>query len=334
MDENLIGYLLHALDSDEEQQVETYLREHPEAEARLNRLRQALAPLASDEGEIEPPPGLAVRTIGRVAEYRCRPLPRAPEESIIRTFPQTRSWWRRADVAVAASILLCAALITFPALNTIRMRHDRLACENNLRIIGAALRQYTDRTDAQRFPDVSRAYDGVPAAGIASGPARNSASAAGLFLPMLVQAGDLTPQQVASLRCPGTGQASRFVFHNLAELRQMTAAEFEKHASELSPYAYTLGFRDQGQVRGLTRDDGLLPIAGDCAQVGPDGQLLPGNSLNHGGQGQNVLFTDGHVEWFPDRILNDDDFFINRANQLEAGLCAEDYVLGPSAAHP
>lgn len=328
MDENLIGYLLHALDCDEVRQVEAYLRDHPEAEARLNRFRQALALLEADRDGIEPPPGLAVRTVARVAEYRCRPLPRAPEESIIRTFPQSRSWWRRADVAVAAGILLCAALLTFPALNTIRMRHDRLACENNLRTIGDALRQYTDRTDAQRFPDVSHAYDNLP------GTARNNAPAAGLFIPMLVHAGDLSPQQVVSLRCPGMGQASTFVFHDLDDLRQMTLEQFQQHAAELAPYAYTLGFRDQGQVRGLTREDGVLPIAADCAQLGPEGELLPGNSLNHGGEGQNVLFTDGHVQWFADRICNNDDFFINQANQLEAGLSAEDYVLGPSAAHP
>jgi prepilin-type processing-associated H-X9-DG protein len=329
MDEDLVGYLLDALDPEEERHIQTYLREHPEAEARLRRLRQALAPLATDTEDINPPRDLVVRTIARVAEYRCRPLPRAPEAPIIRPMAPSRSWWRRADVGVAAAILLCAALLVFPAVNTLRMRHNRLVCADNLRTIGQALRQYTDRTDAQRFPDVNRAFGNPP-----GDPNPHDRVAAGLFVPMLVDAGDLTPTQVVSLRCPGTAQSSGFVFHSLSELRQMTSAEFQEHASELAPFAYTLGFLDQGRVRGLTRADGILPIASDSPQLGADGELLPGNSANHGGQGQNVLFTDGHVQWSVTRILNNDDFFINQANQLEAGLHAQDYVLGPSAAQP
>ena len=40
MDENLVGYLLKALETDECLAVETYLDEHPEAQQRLEQLRR------------------------------------------------------------------------------------------------------------------------------------------------------------------------------------------------------------------------------------------------------------------------------------------------------
>jgi len=333
-DPDLIGYLLQTLDPETEQQVDTYLREHPEGQERLTRLRQWLAPLAADADDPEPPADLVVRTIARVAEYRCRPLPRAPEELPARRLAFSRSWWRRADLAVAASILLCAAFLTVPALNMLRARHDRLACENNLRRIGQGLLQYADRTTNNRFPDVTRAFSELPEdqLPVANG---NEPVAAGLFLPMLVQAGTLSQDQVVSLNCPGLGQVPDGGFFDLGKLRQMSPEEFQQHAANLVPsYAYTLGYLSNGQVHGLSRDDGVLPIVSDNPPSSPDNAVLSLNSLNHGNRGQNVLFTDGHVEWCVNRVWNQDDFFINQANRLQAGLSVRDYVLGPSAAQP
>src|SRR5438128_5281975 len=78
MDENLIGYLLNALDSDTRQETEKYLLKNREARERLNRMTEALAPLEADRDAIDPPPGLWARTLARVAEFQCRQLPSAP----------------------------------------------------------------------------------------------------------------------------------------------------------------------------------------------------------------------------------------------------------------
>ena len=74
------------------------------------------------------------------------------------------------------------------------------------------------------------------------------------------------------------------------------------------------------------------PIVADRPPV--EGE--PGNSLNHGGAGQNVLFLDGHVSFVPQRTVGDpdDDIYLNRANQVAAGLDQHDIVLGYSAARP
>src|SRR5579859_6663704 len=98
MDENLVGYLLNSLDPDAQRQVEEYLRAQPDEAAKVERLRQALAPLAAAPA---PPPGLVPDTLARIAEYQCQPLPPAPKP--LPTERQPGDWHlpRRIDVLVA-----------------------------------------------------------------------------------------------------------------------------------------------------------------------------------------------------------------------------------------
>src|SRR5262249_19132549 len=114
LDENLIGYLLKALDDDTTAVVEAQLQSDAETRWRLEQLRSALEPLAADKRDGPLPSGLTVRTLARVAEHCCLHLSKAPA-AICRPAPP-RSWWRRADVVVAASLLLLAAGLGLPAL--------------------------------------------------------------------------------------------------------------------------------------------------------------------------------------------------------------------------
>src|SRR5262249_40315229 len=63
MDDQLVGYLLNALDEDARRQVETYLHASPDARRKLESLRTALSPLESDRAHPAPPAGLAERTV-------------------------------------------------------------------------------------------------------------------------------------------------------------------------------------------------------------------------------------------------------------------------------
>src|SRR5947209_19083538 len=56
MDENLIGYLLNALDPGTRLETEKYLLRNPDARDNLDRLRSALEPLEADRDTIDPPP--------------------------------------------------------------------------------------------------------------------------------------------------------------------------------------------------------------------------------------------------------------------------------------
>src|SRR5262249_10326662 len=123
MDENLVGYLLDALDAEDRRKVESYLRAHPDARKRLARLQQLLHPLEADLPVVDPPPDLWVRTLAQVAEFQCRQLPMAPSGPVSLALPASRGWWR-ADVLVAASLLLCVSALFFSGLNYFRHHHN------------------------------------------------------------------------------------------------------------------------------------------------------------------------------------------------------------------
>jgi prepilin-type processing-associated H-X9-DG protein len=315
--ENLLGYLLNALDETSRREVEAYLAASAEAQGRLEFLRRALEPLAADQEETAPPGDLLYRTLGRVAEYACRrDLPRAPappRDQII-TY---RSPWRRAEVLVAASILIVALGTAVSGLVQLRHSSAFVECKDNLRVFYAALRPY--HVEHKHFPDVT---------------AEAPHNVAGMMVPILVNAGVLDSAHV-SVRCPGNGGASPcpVTYENTKDLSE---DEFSKVAPRLmSWYAYSLGYFDQAGTYHAPhlsgRVDSHIPLMSDRPPFGND----MGNSPNHGGTGQNVLFQDGHVAYLTTRSLGfDEDIFLNQAHEERAGRDVYDGCLGRSAARP
>ncbi len=319
MDENLLGYLLNALDPDESRAVEEYLDANPTARERLEGLRRALEPLAVDQADLEAPPGLVFRTLGRIAEHCCRELPRAPvpaEDPAAATIP----FWRRADVLVAACLLITALGLVVPWALTLSGRSGQVACQKNLSDFYLALKTYSD-THANRFPDVAAA----------SAPRK----VAGLVVPILTDAGALT--RPISVRCPANGEPQPCAWA-LRDLGNMTPQEFERHVPSLvTCYAYSLGHRAEGGANfgprfEADKPNARLPLMADCPPPNP----AVGNSLNHGGRGQNVLFHDGHVEFCTTRTVGvgGDDLFLNRDGKVARGVAWSDSVLGCSSASP
>src|SRR5262249_5725585 len=132
MDDQLVGYLLKALDADEQRSVEARLRQSPEEGRRLELLRRRLDLLASDAVDADPPDGLWVSTLAAVAEYKCRTLPAAPAPAAERVVAG-RTWWRRVDVLVAAALLLVVGGVASTWLVAARDRQALEACKDNLR---------------------------------------------------------------------------------------------------------------------------------------------------------------------------------------------------------
>src|SRR5690242_20185572 len=123
MEANLVGYLLDSLDAPTRREVEAYLQTHPAARAQLARLRQALEPLTADREPPASPPDLVVRTLARVAEHICTDrqsrLPQAPAPRF-ETPVLVRRWWFRADVLVAACLIVTVLGAGIPALLQLR----------------------------------------------------------------------------------------------------------------------------------------------------------------------------------------------------------------------
>lgn len=343
MDENLVGYLIGALDPETHRQVEAHLQAHPESRRRLEALHRLVAPLGADRDRgvpglpphLIPPPGLAERTLALCLEEVQSPatlplsagLPAAPRPGRGQRFGSSVAWYRRGDAIVAASIILVFLGIALPMLARVTRQHQVYACQNNLRALHAALVSYSDRHEGQ-FPRVE------------ASPPRN---VAGIFVPILKDAGLLNAE--ASLACPAHGKAKPACcsLQELETMHRERPGEFRDAVRSLSCcYAYSLGYGvtdAQGNVihTGLRRgqDSDLLPILAD--QPAYSGSLVKsGNSPNHGGRGQNVLHVGGHIEFRTQRKVgvNGDDIYVNHENLAAAGRDRDDTVLGASWTRP
>lgn len=312
MNDQLLDYLLDRLDEPAKRQVAARLQEDADSRSRLELLRQGLAPLAAD-AEIPAPPHLAARTIARVAEYACRQLPVAPTPA--RTESAGRPWWRRADVLVAASLLAVFAGVGLPLIARLRGPAAIAECQENLRKFHVALRTYEDQ-HKQPF-SLEKAPHNV----------------AGIVVPMLQDAGVLASD--FSVRCPGHGpyQACSLT---LEEIKSMSAEQFARHAPNLLlSYAFTLGYRDgNGVWHPVNRNENAADDAVLIFADSPPANVAAGNSTNHGGTGQNVLFHDGHARFLKARTFDRDDIYLNDAKHVAAGNGCRDFVLGGSNSKP
>ncbi len=71
MREQLLGYLLEALEPDERHRLEAELLQDPTLQRDLEELNDSLEPLRLTEGPPEPPAGLAERTCQMIAAFQA-----------------------------------------------------------------------------------------------------------------------------------------------------------------------------------------------------------------------------------------------------------------------
>jgi len=322
LDDNLVGYLLNALDDDGRRSVEVYLRSNPEARRKLARLQELLSALAADRDDPAPPPGLARATLARVREAVPRTLPAAPPLSAAQA--GARGWWRRTDVLAAAACLLLAVGIGAAWLVSAWQRSDILACQENLHQFHRALTAYSSARPDGAFPQVE---DDGPRA------------AAGVFIPVLADARVLGDD--VSVSCPARGRRPAPEPGQLRKLEELYRTDRDGYTRAVKDvagcYAYALGYRDAAGLHGLRQGVGdLMPIMADCPPFHEAAAGGGGNSLSHGGSGQNVLTVGGSVRYCTNRDvgLEGDDIYLNRNRRVLAGLSPTDTVLAVSDAVP
>jgi hypothetical protein len=305
MREDLIGYVLNALEPADHARVEEAVARDAQLQRDVRKLRAFLELLECDRDFESPPPGLAERTCKLVAR-------RVTIYDDRRLGVPTR--WRVLDLMVAAGILAAASMLFFPAVAQSRFRARVTACQGNLRVLGQALASYSQFHDGY-FPVI---------------PVASDFGAAGIYGPTLLELGFLDSPRW--LVCPGGGPAQGLP-------RVPTLGELRRAAPEAVPelrrrmgggYAYGLGYIQDGSYCCL-RNEGrpCVPIMADA----------PGDSLNCGsanhGCGQNVLFEDLHVMYLVGcEYFCGDHIYLNRLGVMAAGIGPNDVVLGRSDTHP
>ncbi|WP_435009453.1 hypothetical protein P12x_000705 [Tundrisphaera lichenicola] len=290
--DDLLDYALGQIEGPRRAEIESEIASDPVLALQADRLAKALHRLLDDPEPIEPPEGLASRTIAFVAERRAR--------RAILDFVPARVPFRWADVAVAAGILMAGLLTLLPAMKSARDKMSQAGCGFNLQQLYSGLANFAARHD--HYPSVCDQGRDVPVGAYA------------------IQLSDESLlQDLGALHCPCRG-----------EVLKPDSRPDPKHID----YAYHAGYfhGDSGKTEPITpRLGATIPVLADQPPHDNLGSVLPGNSPNHAGRGQNLLFADGHIRWYATRILSplDRDMFLNEARQPQPGLWPDDVALIP-----
>ena len=335
--EQLIGYLLGALDDDEREDLESQLNSDPELRKELLRLDWSLAPLDQVQSNFEVPSDLVRRTcelvqfhaqqpaailhrkesVGRAEEVESNSDGFVPLGDLQKSDQGVRFRW--VDLIAAAAVAATAALLIIPAVHSRKIQSGVVLCQNNLRQLGVAMAHYSQKHNGY-FPPV---------------PGRGKLAAAGIYAPVLLENGFLTdPSYVV---CPASILAENRgykvpTFAQLANAR--SSAELSRLRKTMGgSYGYCMGYMQEGQYR--TTKNLRRPNFALMSDM-PNGVRPDLQSVNHGGDGQNVLFEDGHVRFVTSSQTNvgSDDFFTNDDGLVAAGRHKDDSVIAASDTPP
>lgn len=304
--QQLLGYLLDALDPAERAEVEERLARDECLRADLEVLRNGLRPLSADVVPDPPPAELARRTCDLVL-IRSHALAND-------IAPPASARWSLADVVAAAAVVLTATLLMLPAVNVSRANAQRAGCQNNLRELGGGIARFSELRHGA-LPQMAALRD---------------VSFCGIIDPELFHGGFVSDARAFVCPATVTAPASEFRMPGRDEL----LAEGARHGSGIRPldlgsFAITLGHMEEGRfARTRNRGRSSFAIVADA----PSMHLSEHRSANHGGKGQNVLYEDGHVRFLTACLVVDggDDVYRNDEGFIAPGLHADDAVIAPT----
>ncbi|MGB7346710.1 MAG: hypothetical protein WBD20_20985 [Pirellulaceae bacterium] len=356
MHEDLLGYLLGALEPHEMRRVAKLLRDDPAAREELARIEEALRPLEEDyQPQSEPSDDLIARTLDclpplpsqslpsqslpsqplfsptdnvsdqseSVSQHAAPPVTLVPMGDVSGASPRSStSWMDWVSGCVAVGILMGLLL---PAIAQGRFQSRKVACQDQLRQFGTALSSFVLQNSDEHLPAVSP-----------QGPE----AFAGVYAVRLHDAGllsDPTMRWCPSMDMP-ENESSQFVDVNeLASVADLHTAPVDrlKGLQRIAGghYAYNLGVVEEDQLKAPRYESrSTFAVMSDAPLSTIRNGEIDRSQIGHSGRGINVLFEDGHTQFISLQSLQamSDHPLLNNRGESEAGVNIDDASLAPS----
>jgi anti-sigma factor RsiW len=160
-EEELLGYLLGALDDAEQEAIERRLKADEQLRAHLARACRNLQPLYHCDDEFEPPPGLADRTCRLITQQVQRSRVDAAHRraagaaSLERRAGSPPRWWRRLqrpNLLFAALVLLATGIFVISGFPRAPFAEQPPVGQGNLSSVGVAVADSLPATVERRAP--------------------------------------------------------------------------------------------------------------------------------------------------------------------------------------
>ena len=326
MQENLIGYLLGALDEDEMAQFEAELDRNVDLQRRVQDAARSLQVLEYVDVDDEPPVGLVEATCQAVTSStvsvsrRKGARKRSSKSRPNRELAYDTESWSMIDMVVAASVFFVACLLFFPAINNSRFHAEIAGCQDNLMNVGRALIEYSGHSPQGTFPKIPK-----------SGPL----GVAGMYAPTLIEHGLITEDH--EFFCPSTtSYRTNNVALTIPRISEIAAASPGPATAAMQKkmggsYGFVLGIMEGDKVRGI-RNQGRSNFALMTDTPVCETMPLKRELKKH----CNVFFECGNVRVLPlnAQSWQGDRLYENDNGQNFAGVHDNDAVIGASAAKP
>ncbi len=331
--EDLLGYVLGALDAQEQRDLQNEIDLNPALEDQLMDIKSSLLPLDCLD-TAGPRPGLARRTCEMVAGYQ-------PGSTLLNSvdpnsansiddcfndfsnsdssanFKESRqlqrtmmrpSTWSIPDLMVAVASMAIIAGILLPTISYARHNSRIYACQDNMQQLGMAFLKYSD-VNCGKFVEIPRC-----------GPLAVSGS----FAPMLMECGFLDDDSVFA--CAGVRNEAPVVVPSIEAVMNASGEQLCYYQKTMGGhYGYTMGYHDNDRYCSPTSQGRTnVVLLADMPALNGRG------SQNHGGSGQNCLFEDGHCGFVKGDSFGEDAIFVNDRNMVAPGCRAGDNVIAPS----
>ncbi|MCR9295545.1 MAG: hypothetical protein NXI32_22745 [bacterium] len=317
-DDDLIAFLLDDISPELKQAIDAALRSSSDLQDRLMFLRQMLGHMDDLAGSFEPPGDLVESTMERIdaIQSASQPQPaRAPALAL-----RTATVGGGSSHGLLDSFVLCLSLavlccLILPSIVSARFRARIAQCSANLQQVGGQMLDFTMHHPEHRFPQV-----GVD----------ERTGFAGIY-PVLLKSAGYSPEY-ARLQCPSLiglrDVDSAWEIRTIPSIQQLQTLAYPEIVALKyrlgGDYAYGLGVLEDGTIV-APRCEGRSSFAvlADAPIFDDTGERF----LAHQGQGINIFYEDGRVEFL--RMKDAQTVFQGRDNPFRNDRGAHAVGLGP-----